>query len=795
VTLKNLNGSRASRGLSSHPDGVPLPGGRREESCFFRHAAAPCAFQDADFSAITPPAVKSRNIGYGFHCIAYLPQPESTAMPENSPAQRDWLRLSLIALALVYALFAGLRQVNETDLGWQMATGRYILQHRHFPSTTLFTYTVPNSPWLYPPFSGMFFYIVFLTGGYTAISWFSALATAAASGFAMWRGGRLTAALAVIAVPALAFRTVPRADLFTTVLFALVFSLVWQLYQGAKIRLWLFPPLMAVWVNLHPGFVAGLALMGAYVCFEAADLLFPQRRAASLQRIRNFIPCFAASAVATLVNPWGMGIFSALRRQDQATQQLTDFVGEWSPAHFNALALRQFLDPRDPASADWWLMALALLTIALCLWRKKIGPAVLLVAILFESVKHLRFQALLAILVVTIGGAVLPELLPLFERFRVGGEQQGSSALAPRAVGLAGPVLLAAMTLLVSVRSYDLVSNKHYLEAGETTLFGAGESWWFPEKAMAFLEREHLPVNIFHDYNLGGYLTVRIGQTYPDFADGRFVPFAPQVFFEQKALMSAAPDSPIWQQAGQHWNINTLIFSLSRYAGLGAYPLAAYCHSDAWKPVYADDVSIIFLRNRPEYAALSNRMSFDCARFHLPQPPSATGDSWRARAERFNFLMNSASTYYLLARDSEAASALQEAAQLFPNNSNLHLVQAQLSQAENRLAEAEHEYRTSIRLHPNDDGWFALASLYAAQQRYSESEACLRQAISYSQVPYERFRNLGLLYVAMHQREKALAAFDRAEAVSPYHQGSSEPARNFQQRLADARAKALALAK
>ncbi|HSC46219.1 MAG TPA: tetratricopeptide repeat protein [Candidatus Acidoferrum sp.] len=709
-------------------------------------------------------------------------------MQQSSPSRPDWLRTTLISIALIYAIFAGLRQVNENDLGWQMATGRYILQHHQIPSTTLFNYTVPSTLWIYPLLSGITFYLLHQIAGYSAISWFSAFACAAAIALCLWRGGKLTAVLALIAVPAIAFRTVPRADLFTTILFAAFFSLLWHYYRGANIRLWLFPLLMLLWVNSHPGFVAGLALLGAYVFFETVDLLFPARRSDAFLRLRRSIPWFAATAAATLLNPWGVGIYTALSRQDNVTQQLSDFIGEWSSVHFNALALQQFLNPRDPASGDWWLMVLALLTIAVCLWRARFGPALLLSGIFYESIRHIRFQALLAILVVIIGGAMLPELAVLATKL---------SALRPslqqRMRPLLAYCLLAVISFFAAVRCYDLASNKYYLDAGQTALFGAGESWWFPEKAMAFLEREHLPANLFHDYNVGGYLTFRVGETYPDFADGRFIPFAKDVFFEQRTLLAAAPDSPVWQQASRRWNINTIIFSLSRYAGLGGYPLAAFCHSNDWKPVYADDVSIIFLRDRPEYAAQLARLALNCDRLHLPLPPSAIGDSGRARAERFNFLMNSASMYYLLSRDAEAGSSLDEAASLFPNNANLHLVKAQLLQAANRTGEAEQEFRHALRLHPGDEAWFALATLYAGQHRYPEAEQCLKQSISYSQIPYERLRSLGLLYVAMNQPQQALAAFDRAAAASPFRNNSSDVAHDFNRRLADARAKASAL--
>ena len=45
-------------------------------------------------------------------------------MNPQLPRKRDWLRLSLVGLALLYAFFAGLRTVSDFDLGWQMATGR-----------------------------------------------------------------------------------------------------------------------------------------------------------------------------------------------------------------------------------------------------------------------------------------------------------------------------------------------------------------------------------------------------------------------------------------------------------------------------------------------------------------------------------------------------------------------------------------------------------------------------------------------------------------------------------------------
>lgn len=705
--------------------------------------------------------------------------------------RRDWLRLSLVGLALLYAFFAGLRTVSDFDLGWQMATGRYIVQHHHIPSTTLFNYTTPDSPWVYPPLSGVIFYLLFWIGGYSALSWLSATACMATVALAAWRGGRVNAALAILAIPAIAFRTLPRADLFTTVLFAAMLVLLWRYYEGHAIRMWLLPVAMFFWANLHHGFVAGLALIGAYAFMELCDLAFTDRRLASWARLRKVAPWLGISVAATLVNPWGMGIFAALERQNKVTQPLTNFIGEWSGVHFNTLAMHEALSPRDPASADWWILGLAAVTILICIWKKRLGPGILLAVLLYESIEHLRFQAIFGVLVAVIGGSLLPHLAELFAGRLKNHSQEGRTAgwTAPREWVWGGAVV-ALFAMLTGVRSYDLISNRYYILSGQLSLFGAGESWWFPERAMAFLERERLPANLFHDYNLGGYLTWRVGKHYPDFADGRFIPFAGQLFDEQKELVSMSPDSQEWQKAADRWNINTIALSISRYTGLSSVPLAEYCESLAWKPVYLDEVSILLVRDRGENGDVIRRVGIRCETAPIAPPMAIIGNSWHARAERYEFLMNSASVYYVLSRDQEAAAALDQAEQLYPEDPSLHLVKAQFFAAKNHPQEAEREYLRVVGTRPSDAAWYALARLYLAEHRYPEALRCVKEALPYSQVPYERWRAIGVLYVYMNQPEDALKAFERAEKKSPYRGDSSGLGNEFNAQLAEGRARA-----
>ena len=239
----------------------------------------------------------------------------------------------LAAIALLYAFLAGLRTVSDPDLGWQMATGRWVAQHHHIFSTDVFSYTSDGEPWIYPVGSGLIFYAAFLLGGFALISWIGAAACVGTIALLLRRGSAVSAAIAILAVPLIATRTTPRAEIFTVVLFAAYLSLLWENYQTGRAALWLLPLLMIAWVNLHLGFVAGLGLIAAFVGVELLELpSSDSRRREAIQRLKRALPWYAVTAVATLVNPWGWGLYQALVRQNQAMELHSHFIAEWASA-------------------------------------------------------------------------------------------------------------------------------------------------------------------------------------------------------------------------------------------------------------------------------------------------------------------------------------------------------------------------------------------------------------------------------------------------------------------------------
>src|SRR5271169_6311853 len=108
-------------------------------------------------------------------------------------------------------------------------------------------------------------------------------------------------------------------------------------------------------------------------------------------------------------------------------------------------------------------------------------------------------------------------------------------------------------------------------------------------------------------------------------------------------MMTLPPDSAEWKAKADRWGIKTLIFSVARFAGLGSFPLQAYCQSETWKPVYLDDTAVIFVRNVPENTETIRRLAISCDSVRISPPSPVSGDSFRASAERYNFLANTAS--------------------------------------------------------------------------------------------------------------------------------------------------------
>jgi len=693
-----------------------------------------------------------------------------------------------VLLAIAYALLGGLHTIGDFDSGWLMATGRWVLAHGAIPSTDVLSYTSPEAPWHYPPLAGVLLYTIFSAWGYAGLSWFCALACAAVVAYLALRApskGVAAPLLAILAVPSLVYRTTPRADLFTTLLFAALLTELWRFHcsgtQEAKIQhglsrqLWALPVIMLLWVNLHPGVIAGIGLLVGYAALELSEMLFAERRAAAIVRLRRAGPWLVAAVLTVLVNPWGLGLLRtslALSQGMRRGSAVGALQGEWSGVRLTWRSMMQAFAVHSPDSSYWWLLVVAGAVVLLAGWRRQFGVALFIAAAMAASVQGIRFQGLFAIIVVVLGSTILEE-----NWSRIGG---GERVL--RWKRYLPAIAAGAICVLAVVRIGDLVSDRSYIAANDVVDFGAGESWWFPERAAAFIEREQLPGNIFQPYNLGGFTALRLGPKYPDYTDGRSV--SAEIFSEEQKLLGTQIDSPFWREIADRRKINLLMFSLARVGGLENADLGGICNSSEWHPVYMDEVSVVLLRQRPENQGWIDRFQIDCKSVEF-QPPLSS-----SRKKLFQYYSNTGAVMYALSRDSEAEQSWSRAVSMEPKDPNIHLFLAQLYQQQKRMPEAEREYKAALALKESAVAWYALGRMYAAEHRYSEAEPAIANSAEFSASPANNYKALAQVRLKLKQPELALKSVQKAEDASPFRGGSEKLNPEFFSQLDEARADA-----
>ncbi len=674
-------------------------------------------------------------------------------IPANDKVRHrfDWIALAGLAVALIYALLAGLRTVSDFDLGWQLATGRWIVQHHAIPSTDVFSYTAAGQPWVYPVGSAMLFYGIYRLGGYALLSWLGSLACVGTVALLLRRRSIAWFALIVFAIPLIAQRTAPRADMFTVVLFAVFLRIVWQYHETGRARLWLLPVLMILWVNLHLGFVAGLALLGAYVAIEVLDgMARPPSRSAALLRLRKAMPWLAVTLLATLLNPWGWKIYQAIVRQEAAMALHSQAIMEWSSVKLSWTSFLRQLDPRDAKGSLAWMLLVAVAAVLVALWKRRFGASALLGGSAFLVLRHIRFEALFAAIAVIVGGTVLAEEL--------GHLQQRMDRRVHSLIRTSAFVLFAAICV---IRSIDLVTDRTYFVNSDISSFGTGLSWWFPQGAADFIDRTNPPGEIFNSYNEGGFVLWRLGQRYRDYIDGRAIPFGPDLFNRDGKLLASPPDAADWQREAERYHINSIIVPLGRYVGVRAFPvLRQFCDNEVWLPVYLEETSAVFVRRTPETQPYLDRYRISCATVPLPSSPLQ-----RDRGSAYNQWSNAAAVLHELGREPEAFAASRQAMAIWEDSGYLHFLRGEILTAMGNFRAAESAYLRATELQPNEVDWSSLARLYQREERFVPAMQAWEKAAEFSDGPARPLLSFGYAALDAHQPKEALQALDRALAA------------------------------
>jgi hypothetical protein len=251
--------------------------------------------------------------------------PSGGAEPPASPRRRalaallrllaDPRRVLLVTAALV-AFAACVDVLHDPDLWWHLRLGQWILDNHAVPHAELFSYTAAGNPMTAHEWgSEVLFSLLSRAGGLLMVS--VVMALVAWSGLlalglrARSRGAGLVAVAVALLLGARAAEPVlgTRPQVITVALICWTLLIAERhLVRGGRL-VWLLPPVVLVWANLHGGVVLGLGALGLLAGLEALRLLLRRPGAASWTRVRSLGLAVALAALAGCLNPSGPGLY------------------------------------------------------------------------------------------------------------------------------------------------------------------------------------------------------------------------------------------------------------------------------------------------------------------------------------------------------------------------------------------------------------------------------------------------------------------------------------------------------
>jgi hypothetical protein len=505
------------------------------------------------------------------------------------PSVRD-----LVFLIAFWALLIGPlsnRPLADSDIGWHIRTGQQILAIHAIPRTDSFSSTMRGQPWfawewLYDALLGVLHNAMGLNG----VVWLAALLMATTFSLVFWQllsrrtGLPIAVPLWLLVLGACSIHIFARPHIVSWLFTVLWFIALERWEQGTAPRWWLpwfFPLSMLLWVNLHGSWPLGLVLLAIY----ALSAFVPSQRGSddlariqSWLRARSLVWTFGASALATIVNPYG------LRLHEHIYHYLSD-----------RYLMNRIAEFRSPDFHGWgqrcYAMILVLVLVALAANRGKMRLSHWLIVLLaaWTGVYAVRNVPVSAMLLVLIVGPILWEALTgLAERSgawdplrRVAAWMSAFGSRASlnefRLRGHLWPALSVVAALAICLNGGRLGS--------QILIHKEFDAEHFPSRALDYLQREGRFNPIFEPDQWGGYFIYRL---YPDrlvMIDDRHDLYGSARFREYLVLMQGEPG---WKNVLEKWKIRTFVLPADSTLTnlLGQLP-------QEWATVYQDKTAVV----------------------------------------------------------------------------------------------------------------------------------------------------------------------------------------------------------
>jgi len=485
-------------------------------------------------------------------------------------ARLDHLWIAL-PLAFVFSYLCSMPIVHS-DFFYNLANGRLMAEQRGLLTRDILAYAPTKEPFYNQPWlTQLLYYAEFQLGGYPLVLFVHACTVTAAFAVVLLLARDLTgsvrwaSAATFLAIVIAAENLSVRPQAYSFLPFALTLLLLSR-HAERGWRLWLIPPLMALWVNLHGAFLLGLGLVGLFLLGAALEAFRWPAGLSSLWQaatVRRLALLFLATALAMCANPYGPRIvdYWLLATGDPIARTMDV---EWLPTAVNSVIGVLFF-----AS---WAPLLGILTLSR--QRLRWTEALLLLACAgfgLVAVRNVVWWAL-----------VMPPLLARFAARLWPGRQR---ATAGKELPVLNAALLAALGLVVLVglpwfrASNPLLAPdlRRYLDARH------------PVGAVEYLRQSGAAGRLFSRMEWGGYLEWELWPRLVPFLDARVEIRPEQVWRDYFAILGA---SARWPELLDQYHPDYVLLEYREFPDLARALAASAC----WREVYRDDLAVIYAR-------------------------------------------------------------------------------------------------------------------------------------------------------------------------------------------------------
>lgn len=226
------------------------------------------------------------------------------------PSATDMIFLSIL-LGVLLGL-QGRALGYDGDSAWNIRIGLYVLDHG-IPRAEFLLSTTYGQPHVYWEWLSQTFYgLAYRLGGLNGVVFLAALLVAfTGTGLlvAMRRRGMpllLAVGLALLGTALTSITWTARSQLFSLLLTLLWSEWIWRYWRdGNPRRLRVFPVTMAIWANLHGGFLGGFILLGIAV---VVAWVVPHRHGKA--NPRHLTLALLATILGSLITPWGIELYT-----------------------------------------------------------------------------------------------------------------------------------------------------------------------------------------------------------------------------------------------------------------------------------------------------------------------------------------------------------------------------------------------------------------------------------------------------------------------------------------------------